>query len=139
MTGKKPKWTTSRGVSNTRDGHIFRNIFISTAIGSYKIVPSFTDADDFEPEVPMKPVKPTDKWEGEDEDEDLKVYFISKPEVKYYPNLSNELQYDVIRSESSSFWTQIENVRGHPPVSNYLWMGIFLSQDQEHFLSMKID
>ncbi len=35
---------------------------------------SIPDADDFEPKVDVlsKP-KPTDKWEGEDEDDDIKV------------------------------------------------------------------
>lgn len=34
----------------------------------------FTDADNFEPEEPIKKAAATmDKWEGEDEDEDIKV------------------------------------------------------------------
>lgn len=34
----------------------------------------FTDADNFEPEEPIKKAAATlDKWEGEDEDEDVKV------------------------------------------------------------------
>ena len=33
----------------------------------------FTDADNFEPEEPIKKAAAMDKWEGEDEDEDVKV------------------------------------------------------------------
>lgn len=33
----------------------------------------FTDADNFEPEEPIKKAAVLDKWEGEDEDEDVKV------------------------------------------------------------------
>lgn len=33
----------------------------------------FTDADNFEPEEPIKKAAAMDKWEGEDEDEEVKV------------------------------------------------------------------
>lgn len=33
----------------------------------------FTDADNFEPEEPIKKAAAMDKWEGEDEEEDVKV------------------------------------------------------------------
>lgn len=33
----------------------------------------FTDADNFEPEEPIKKAAVMDKWEGEDEEEDVKV------------------------------------------------------------------
>ena len=44
----------------------------------------FTDADNFEPEEPIKKAPVQDKWEGEDEDEDVKVnhrdsHFIDTP------------------------------------------------------------
>lgn len=35
----------------------------------------FTDADNFEPEEPIKKAAALDKWEGEDEDEDVKVKY----------------------------------------------------------------
>lgn len=36
-------------------------------------VVALTDADNFEPEEPIKKAAAMDKWEGEDEDEDVKV------------------------------------------------------------------
>lgn len=38
----------------------------------------FTDADNFEPEEPIKKAAALDKWEGEDEDEDVKVTNVTK-------------------------------------------------------------
>lgn len=37
----------------------------------------FTDADNFEPEEPIKKAAGQDKWEGEDEEEDVKVNYIT--------------------------------------------------------------
>ena len=38
----------------------------------------FTDADNFEPEEPIKKAVAMDKWEGEDEEEDVKVHLRDK-------------------------------------------------------------
>lgn len=45
----------------------------------------FTDADNFEPEEPIKKAAALDKWEGEDEDEDVKVQYRDEHSVQSEP------------------------------------------------------
>uniref|UniRef100_A0A3Q0RHG4 Eukaryotic translation initiation factor 3 subunit J n=1 Tax=Amphilophus citrinellus TaxID=61819 RepID=A0A3Q0RHG4_AMPCI len=64
----------------------------------------FTDADNFEPEEPIKKAAALDKWEGEDEDEDVKVkyhdghsvqselMFKSEPKVSEKKKLSEKIK-----------------------------------------------
>lgn len=53
-------------------GYVLRCMFYSDVSRQWNSFFTFSDADDFEPELPQKVIT-DDKWQGEDEEEDVKV------------------------------------------------------------------
>lgn len=73
--------------------YLWRTKFLITILNEFYdlFISYFVDAEDFEPEVP---VKTTDQWEGEDED-DVKVYTI------FFLHVSNYMVFFILCLEDN--------------------------------------